>query len=70
MMITFTAMLVGLVIFAMVYNAYCLWIRIVERRMWKNMVDRKALKLENCMKELEEVKGRRNEFTAGWRRRG
>lgn len=55
-MITFTAMLVGLVIFAMLSNAYCLWCNIVERRMWKEMVERKEQELKKCKMELEKCR--------------
>ena len=52
-MITFTAMLVGVVIFAMISNVYCLWCNIAERRMWRNKMEQKEQELKRCKMELE-----------------
>lgn len=58
-MITQTAMLVGLVIFAMISNVYCLWSNIVERRMWKEKMKERNQELKRCRMELKAVRSRR-----------
>lgn len=56
-MITFTSMLLGLVIFAMLSNVYCLLCNIVERRMWKDKMEQKEQELKRCKMELEVSRG-------------
>ena len=58
-MITQTAMLVGLVIFAIISNAYCLWCNIVERRMWKEKMEQKEQELKRCKMERRAILSRR-----------
>ena len=54
-----TLMWIGLVIFAMLSNVYCLWCNIAERRMWKEKMEQKEQELKRCKMELKVARSRR-----------
>ena len=50
-MITLIDLLVGLVIFAIISNVYCLWSNIVETRKWEMCMEKKEQELKRCKME-------------------